>query len=65
MLAACTRAAISTCAGTAVEQAARQCVDQLVGQRDLALAREQLGQVRIPNCVPLGSSRMLAGYPAG
>ena len=48
-----------------VEQAARHRVDQLVGQRDLALARDQLGEVRVPACVPLGRQRQDASRVPG
>jgi hypothetical protein len=37
-----------------VEEASRHRVDQLVGQRDFTLARDQLREVRIPACVTLG-----------
>ena len=48
-----------------VEQAAGHRVDQLVGQRDLALAGDQPGQVRVPAFVPLGRQRQDAGRVPG
>ena len=48
-----------------VEQATRHRVDQLVGQRHFALARDQLGEVRVPTGVPLGRQRQDAGGVSG